>query len=106
MTDLTKYKKLTELEHILARPGIYIGNVSNTTMPTWVVENGKMVEHEITFNPGLLKLFDEIISNSVDEHIRSGKVKNIWVDLFPMTGEIRIRDDGGIPVAKHPEFGT
>jgi DNA topoisomerase-2 len=105
-TELSKFKKLSEVEHILARPGIYIGNVSNTNTKTWLLSDDNMTESEVTYNPGLLKLFDEIISNSVDEHIRKGSVKNIWVDIFPMTGEIQIRDDGGIPVAKHPEYGT
>ena len=104
MTELTKYKKLTQLQHIRKRPGIYIGNINRTESDQWVVNNNKMQLQQTAWNPGVLKLFDEIISNSVDEHIRSGKVKNIWVMLHPMTGEISVADDGGIPVEKHPEY--
>jgi DNA gyrase/topoisomerase IV subunit B len=106
MSELTKYKKLSQLEHIRKRPGIYIGNINKTESVQWIVDNNKMQQKEVEWNPGVLKLFDEIISNSVDEHIRSGKVNSIWVTLHPMTGEIVISDDGGIPVEKHPEYGT
>lgn len=104
--NLTKYKKLTQLQHIRKRPGIYIGNINRTESVQWIVDKNKMVQQQVAWNPGILKLFDEIISNSVDEHIRSGKVRSIWVNLHPMSGEIQISDDGGIPVEKHPEYGT
>lgn len=106
LEDLSKFQKLSELEHVLKRPGIYIGAIANTEADNWVVQENRMVRETVPYNPGLLKLFDEIISNSVDEHIRSGKVKNIWVETYPMTGEIVVRDDGGIPVQRHPELGT
>lgn len=106
MNEALKYRKLGEVEHVLARSGIYLGSIVNTTCQAWVVNASGMEEQELSYNPGLLKLFDEVISNAVDEHIRSGKVNKIQVELFPMTGEIVIKDDGGIPVIKHPEYGT
>lgn len=106
MSELLKYKKLTDVEHVRKRPGIYIGSISNTRSEVWVPFEKSMRPTTIDFNPGLLKLFDEILSNAVDEHIRTGKVNNIWVEYHEMTGEITVRDDGGIPVQKHPEYGT
>lgn len=106
MQDLNKYQKLTEREHVLARAGMYLGSTSNTEQECWVVSNGKMVRETIQWNPALIKIFDEIVSNCVDEHLRSGSVKNIWVDTYGMIGEIQVRDDGGIPVQKHPEYKT
>lgn len=106
MTDTSIYKKLDELTHIKMRPGIYIGSIANTTGIEWMVDDGKMAQREVTYNPGVLKLFDEAISNSVDEHIRTGNVRNIHVELHPMMGEITVSDDGGIPVVKHPEYNT
>lgn len=85
---------------------MYLGAVANTTADTWVLEDGRMVESEVSWNPALLKMFDEIISNSVDEHIKSGKVKNIRVSTHVLTGEIVVEDDGGIPVQRHPEFNS
>lgn len=104
MTELSKYQKLSEIEHCLQRPGMYLGSTSNTTATTFLPVDGKMIEQEITYSPALLKMFDEIISNSVDEHIRSGSVTAINVNLYPLTGEIKISDNGGIPVKKHPEY--
>lgn len=106
--DLSKYQKLSELDHIRLRAGIFIGSVYETSSVCWVYDEStdRMKQEELVFSPGLLKIFDEVISNSVDEHIRSKKVNNIWVDLHQMTGEIQIRDDGGIPVQKHPEYGV
>lgn len=104
--DLSKYQKLSELDHIRLRAGIFIGSVYTTESTCWLYdpEENRMKQQDVAYSPGLLKIFDEIISNSVDEHIRSGKVKNIWVELHPMTGEIIVKDDGGIPVQKHPEY--
>lgn len=104
--DLSQYKKLSEVEHVLARPGMYLGSVNTTTQLSWILEQGRMIERDMKFTPALLKMFDEIVSNSVDEHLRSGNVSVIRVNLYPMTGEIVIKDDGGIPVKKHPEYNS
>lgn len=108
MSDLNKYQKLSERAHVLARSGMYLGSITPTTQKCFVpdVNGTKMIEQEITYSPALLKMFDEIISNSVDEHIRSGNVTKIEVSINHMTGEITVQDDGGIPVKKHPEYGT
>ena len=103
--DVSKYKRLTDIEHVRKRSSVYVGSISNGTAEFFVPEDGAIKFKEITINYGLQKLFDEIISNSVDEHIRSGNVNNIWVELHQMTGEIVVRDDGGIPVVHHPEHG-
>ena len=105
-TDLSNYKKLDEIEHILIRPGIFVGSVTNTSKDHFVPVNGKMELQTVDYNPGLLKLFDELISNSVDEHIRNGTVNRIDVNYSTLTGEITVKDNGGIPVKKHPEHKT
>lgn len=100
-----KYQKLDEISHVLARPGRYIGSVVPHTAKTFVVEDDKFVEQEITWSPGLLKIFDEIVSNSVDfSKTPEGKhVTTIKVDVDQMTGAISVEDDGGIPVVKHKD---
>jgi len=85
---------------------MYLGSTTNTNMEFFLPEDGKMKLHEIQYNPALIKMFDEIISNSVDEHRRSGAVSTIRVSVSSLTGELTVSDDGGIPVKKHPEFGT
>lgn len=101
-----KYKKLSEIDHVLLRPGRYIGSVVPHTSVENVPTDGKMVMKEFTYNPGLLKLFDEIISNSVDHSKRpEGKNLNtIKVELNKETGWVTVYDNGGIPVLKHSEY--
>ena len=59
-----KYKRLTPLEHVLKRPGRYLGSIKPHTGETWICDSGKMVRKELTWSPALLKMFDKIISNS------------------------------------------
>jgi DNA topoisomerase-2 len=102
-----KYQKLSDVEHCLIRPGRYIGSVEPHTAQTWLVgTDSKMYRREATWNPGLLKLFDEVISNSVD-HSKRPEGKNldtIKVDIDRASGEITVLDNGGIPVVLHADY--
>jgi len=102
-----KHKKLDEISHVLLRPGRYLGSITAHTASTYVVNEAdqKMTRAEITWTPGLIKMFDEIISNSVDfsktkegQHLTTIKVE------VQKTGEIEVYDDGGIAVIKNPEY--
>lgn len=56
------YQKKTQLEHILLRPDTYIGSVEPLTQLMWVYdEDVGMNCREVTFVPGLYKIFDEIL---------------------------------------------
>ena len=93
----TKYKKLDDVSHALLRPGMYIGSIKPHTSDKFVFNEDKMNFEEITYNPGFLKIFDEIIMNSVDESKREGsKLNTIKVTL--KNNQIIIWDNGGIPV--------
>jgi DNA topoisomerase-2 len=61
------YQKKSQLEHILLRPDTYIGSVEPLTQEMWIwdFENEKMVKKEITFVPGLYKIFDEILGTII-----------------------------------------
>lgn len=96
-----KYQLLDEIEHVLKRPGMYIGSTKPHTANEWILGDGLYSKEELTYNPGFLKLFDEIISNSVDEHKRSGKINTIKVSVTADT--ITVWDNGGIPVVQHPQ---
>ena len=99
-----KFKKLDDISHVILRPGMYIGSIKPHTASKWVVEEGKMLQREITYNPGFLKIFDEIVTNSVDESKREGsKLNIIKVDLDRETNKVTIWDNGGIPVLKNTE---
>lgn len=98
-----KYQKLTDVEHVLKRPARYVGSTKPHTAMSWAVDDGKIVKKSITYNPALLKLFDEIISNSVDESKRpDSHLDTIKVKIEP-NGKITVEDNGGIPVVVHKE---
>jgi len=97
-----KYQKLTDIEHVLLRPFMYIGSISPHTGEQYLFDGEKVWNEEVTYNPGFLKLFDEIISNSVDEHRRNSKLNEIRVIINRDTNTLSIWDNGGIPVKKHP----
>jgi DNA topoisomerase-2 len=100
-----KYELLDEIQHVLKRPGMYIGSTKPHQSAEWLQnEEGKFVKTEVEFNPGFLKLFDEIVSNSVDESKRNSNLNTISVTITPK-GEITIFDNGGIPVIVHDQLG-
>lgn len=102
-----RYQKLTDTEHVLLRPGMYIGSIKPHTEEVFLIneKKGKFEPTEITYNPGFIKLFDEIVSNSVDEHKRSPHLNQIKVTIDEVSGRISIWDNGGIPVEIHKEYG-
>ena len=98
-----KYRKLSDVDHVLLRPGMYIGSVKPHTEEYYILNGDKFSLTEVTYNPGFLKMFDEIVSNSVDEHKRNSKLNKIDVTVDQKTGWISVRDNGGIPVQIHKE---
>ena len=100
-----KFKKLTDLEHVLLRPGRYVGSINPHTAETSVLDNNKFTTSGLTWNPAFIKIFDEIISNSVDfSKTTEGKhLSMIKVNVDQSTGVISVTDNGGIVVVIHKE---
>lgn len=96
-----KYKVLNHIDHILLRPQTYLGSNKPHTSKKWLFDGEKMIQEEITFVPSFLKIFDEIITNSVDESKRNSLLNKIEINLNKETGIISIKDSGGIPVVIH-----
>src|SRR3972149_7278980 len=101
-----KYQKLTSLQHVLKRPGMYIGGVEEIENNIWIYneEFHNITEKTIKYIPGLYKIFDEIIVNSYDQTIRDKTVANIKVDFDKEKNMISVYNDGtGIDVVMHPK---
>jgi DNA topoisomerase-2 len=98
-----RYLKLSEIDHVLKRPARYIGSISPHTDDSWIVRDQKIISQKVTWNPGFIKIFDEIISNSVDEHKRNPKLNTIKVIIDNKLNRISVWDNGGIPVQMHKE---
>jgi len=105
-TASERYQKLTQYEHILKRPDTYIGGTSIIMQVLWILDNvtNRMVEKEMEFVPGLLKIIDEILVNSRDASTRDVNLKTIKITVDQKTNEITVWNDGnGIPVEMHTE---
>ena len=129
-SSLSKYQKMTDLEHVLKKPDTYIGSIEpcettdfitttdngatgDTTLAT--LANITMTRKPFRYIPGLYKLFDEGIVNMRDHVVRQAQaVADGKPDAMPVTcleitcsaadGTICMTNDGnGIDVAMHPE---
>lgn len=111
-TNANQYKKHTHREHILELPDTYIGSVETTEEFRWIYDEStnKMIHRRLKFNPGLYKIFDEVLVNARDAFIRSSEpgktpVKHISITCEDSTDGFRVvveNDGDGIPVEMHP----
>lgn len=98
------YKKLSQREHVLHRPNMYIGEIKKSLEDMWIFENNKMNKKMIEYSPGFLKIFDEVLTNALDHSNRDPTLDKIKVDYSKETGEITVMNTGvGIPVVIHKE---
>ena len=80
--DADSLKHLSDMEHVRARPSMYIGD---TTLK------------------GLHHLVYEVVDNSIDE-VMAGYAKAVSIQINT-DGSVTVEDDGrGIPVARHPQL--
>ena len=109
----------TDKQHILDNPDTYIGSVETVDADLWIMNelNDRIIEKNISYVPGLFKLFDEGIVNCRDHVIRmQSKVEAKVENSLPVSYiDIAIQDDGtivmindgnGIDVVQHPEYKT
>lgn len=90
----------TDKQHILDNPDTYIGSVETVDSHIWILnETGeKIFEKNISYVPGLFKLFDEAIVNCRDHFVRmASKVESGIENSLPVTYiDVTIQDDGTI----------
>lgn len=97
-------KQLSPLEHIIKRPDTYIGSVERTTQQMWVYnsESDAMEFREVSYVPGLYKIFDEIVVNAADNKQNDENMDEIRVTVDRESGEISVWNNGrGIPIEMH-----
>ncbi|RAL03925.1 DNA topoisomerase 2 [Aspergillus ibericus CBS 121593] len=104
-TDVSeKYQKLTQLEHIIKRPDTYIGSTERTSQHMWVYssETEGMEYREVSYVPGLYKIFDEIVVNAADNKQNDANMSEIRVTVDRESGVISVWNNGrGIPIEMH-----
>ena len=97
-------KKLTEREHIIVRPSMYIGAVDLTKSTEYLYEDGKIQLREVHYVPGLIKIINEIIDNSVDVAIKTNFKFSDTITVKMTHDCVEVTDNGtGIPVVKNTD---
>jgi DNA topoisomerase-2 len=109
----------TDKQHILDNPDTYIGSVETVDSDMWIMNetSDKIIQKNISYVPGLFKLFDEGIVNCRDHVVRmQTKIDANVENSLPVTYiDISIQEDGtivmindgnGIDVVQHPEYKT
>lgn len=95
-TDIETFEE--DIDYILHRPQVWIGSCVETETEKYIY-NGKFHKRSIRTNPGLLKIIDEVITNSVDVAIKSNFKTSNKIKVFFDGNKIIVEDNGtGIPV--------
>lgn len=69
-----------------------------------VLQNDRIVRKEITYTPGLYKIFDELVVNAADNKQRDPNMDKLEIEIDAATNMISVKNNGnGIPVVEHKE---
>lgn len=116
-----EYQRKSPVEHVLLRPGMYIGSVEPRASTCWVpkekattVGDGeaaaqcRMEEKELRPMPGLVKLLDELLVNAMDNHQRDRRgTTRIEVTIDEKAGVVTVSNTGRpVPAQLHRTEGV
>ena len=75
---------------------MYIGSVEISTQTLWVMDEDKdgFELREISYVPGLYKIFDEILVNAADNFQRDKTMDKIMIEIDEITHRISIWNNG------------
>ena len=105
---MQQYERLSHVEHILKRPDTYVGSLAPETGSHWYRLDGLFRHGDISVSPGLVKIFDEVLVNAIDQYsLHPKKVTEIKVEIHK-GGVISVQNSGAcVPIKKHAtEKGT
>lgn len=99
-----RYQKMDPVEHILARPDMYVGSTRSRKNEEYIAEpvdnTFRIFRSEIAFSPAILRIFVEPLSNAIDNVERSKKTKTpctkIAVNIDSETGQTSVWNDGDV----------
>ena len=98
------FKILDDREHILSRSEMYIGSINYEKYVDFVYEDDKIKYKEFRIIPGLCKIINEVIDNSIDVAIRSNFKYGNEISIKIDSNMIQVKDNGtGIHIVKHEE---
>lgn len=95
-----EFKVLSDIEHVLLRPNMYIGGINLAAKEQWIYdrENNKFKFGTISYVPALVKCASELIDNSIDVAIDTNFEKATKIQINVDDKSIEVIDNGiGIP---------
>jgi len=97
-----QYERLSHVEHILKRPDTYVGSLAPESASYWIRDGDRFKLSELSASPGLVKIFDEVLVNAIDQHsMHPKKVTSIKVAVAG-DGTILVENSGVcVPIKKH-----
>ena len=99
------FKMLDDRSHILKRPSMYIGSINFEDQEDFNFDNDKIKYENFKIIPGLCKIINEVIDNSIDEAIKTNFKYGNEISIIIEKDKVQVQDNGrGIPVVKHGEF--
>ncbi len=109
MTDAAisaNYQVLSDIEHILLKPGMYVGSEQLITEDMHVFDKGLIVNKKIAYIPALQRLYEEILLNAFDQTVREGTgCTEIHVSVDQDAGFITVHNNGqGLPIVRKEEL--
>ncbi len=104
-----KYVKVSDVNHVLLRPDMYVGPVLPDFYDEYVISSGTIVKKRVFYPPGLLKIFDEVLVNAMDHAVRTrGLPKHEQVSEINVTinnQSVIVRNNGiAIPIEFNQEY--
>jgi len=100
MENNRDFKVLTDREHVLCRPGMYLGQVALTEKEMWLYNKDENKFHfgKIRYVPALLKYISELLDNSIDVAIDTNFKYATKIQINIDKKSVEVIDDGiGIP---------
>ena len=95
-----EFKVLTDIEHVLLRPNMYIGGINLTEKEQWIYDrsSGRFRFGTVKYVPALVKCASELIDNSIDVAIDTNFEKATKIQVNVDDKSIEVIDNGiGIP---------
>lgn len=106
---VNKIKQLSERDHMLLRPGQYIGATTLTKVPAFIFneDTNKFEFSQVSYVPALLKIISEIIDNALDEAVRTDFKYANKINIEISDTSVKVVDNGrGIPLSVDSESGV
>lgn len=99
------FQILDDRVHILKRSEMYIGSINFEEQEDFNFDNDHIKYENFKIIPGLCKIINEVLDNSIDEAIKTNFEYGNEISILIDKDKVQVQDNGrGIPVVKHDEY--